>query len=84
MPLPQNIDEICTQVKDELGGTDFECNELVALGGGNANYVFRGRLAKPLEEGTIEALVKHGEGYASGNLSFSLPTSRCVRPPRLP
>src|SRR5262249_54047741 len=40
MPLPQNIDEICARVQGELSGTDFDCNELTPLGGGNANYVF--------------------------------------------
>ena len=77
--LPENIDEICARVRDELSGTDFDCSDLTPLSGGNANYVFRCRLAKPLEDGTSEVLVKHGEGYASGNLTFTLPTSRCVR-----
>ncbi|KAK0649976.1 kinase-like domain-containing protein [Cercophora newfieldiana] len=77
-PLPENIVEIGTKVKEELNGTDFECRELLPLSGGNANYVFRGRLTTPLEGGVDEVLVKHGEAYLSRDNSFSLPTSRCV------
>lgn len=81
-PLPENIAQIAAEIKEELGGTDFKCNYLIPLSGGNANYVFRGKLATPFgseSDATDEVLVKHGEAYLSRDLSFELPTSRCVR-----
>jgi hypothetical protein len=78
MPLPENIDEISDQVRRELAGSEWECEALKPLSGGNANFVFRGQLAKPLADGTSAILIKHGEGYVSSNPSFKLTTSRCV------
>ncbi|KAK4448769.1 kinase-like domain-containing protein [Podospora aff. communis PSN243] len=77
-PLPENIDQILAAVKSELSGTAFSCEELIPLSGGNANYVFCAKLASPLEGGISQVLIKHGEGYLSGNTSFQLPTSRCA------
>lgn len=77
MPLPENIAQISALVKAELAETAFACDDLVPLTGGNANFVFRGHLAKPLADGTTRILIKHGEGYVSSNPSFALPTSRC-------
>ncbi|KAK0710694.1 kinase-like domain-containing protein [Lasiosphaeris hirsuta] len=78
MSVPTGSDDISSQVKDELRGTSFECDEVAVLTGGNANFVFRGHLAKPLPSGAEHVLIKHGEGYVSSNPSFKLPTSRCV------
>ncbi|KAK3356715.1 kinase-like domain-containing protein [Lasiosphaeria hispida] len=78
MPVSPASDDIPSQVEDELRGTSFECDELSVLTGGNANFVFRGHLAKALPNGAHHVLIKHGEGYVSSNPSFKLPTSRCV------
>ncbi len=79
MPFPSNIDEISSQGRRELAGTHFECESCTPLSGGNANFVFRGRLAKPLSNGTQFIIIKHGEGYVSSNPAIKLTTSRCVR-----
>ncbi|KAK1753844.1 kinase-like domain-containing protein [Echria macrotheca] len=78
MPLPENIEKIVDQVRDELSRTAYQCQVLQPLIGGNANFVFHGTLTTPLSDGTHEILVKHGEPYASSSQSFPLPTSRCT------
>lgn len=78
MSLPANIDEVAALVKQELAETEYRCDDLQPLSGGNANFVFRGTLTTALADGSREVLVKHGEAYVSSNPSFKLPTSRCV------
>ncbi|KAK5654672.1 hypothetical protein OQA88_6995 [Cercophora sp. LCS_1] len=78
MSFPENIDEISSLIQAELADASFRVQTLTPLSGGNANFVFLGKLTQPLRDGTHEILVKHGEAYTSGNRSFEIPTSRCV------
>lgn len=71
-------DEIASQVKQELGQTAFACTSLTPLSGGNANFIFRGKLQKPLDDGTAEIAIKHGEGFVALSPALKLSTSRCV------
>lgn len=80
MPFPDNIDEISSLIQAELADTSFQLQTLTPLAGGNANFVFLGKLVQPLQDGTHEILIKHGEAYVSSNRSFEIPTSRCVLP----
>lgn len=71
-------DDIASQVTQELGQTAFACMSLTPLSGGNANFIFRGKLQRPLHDGTAEIAIKHGEGFVALSPSIKLPTSRCV------
>lgn len=72
------MEAISAAVWDELDGTQYACAELKPLTGGTANFIFRGVLSKPLQDGTMEVVVKHGEGYVASHPDFKLSTSRCV------
>lgn len=77
-----NMESVTANLQAELSETPFACTSLTPLSGGNANFVFRGRLRNPLsssppKEGEGEILIKHGESFVRQNTSFSLPTSRC-------
>lgn len=71
-------DVVESQLTEELAGTRFACRSLTALSGGTANFIFRGTLQTPLEDGTNEVVVKHGEAYGASTGTLSLPTTRCV------
>lgn len=73
-------DEISYRVASELGPTRFACTSLAPLSGGTANFIFRGKLQKPLDDGTAEIVVKHGEGFVAQSPALKLSTSRCVGP----
>lgn len=75
---------ISAAVQDEVNGTQYACTEFKPLTGGTANFIFHGLLSKPLEDGTLEVAVKHGEGYVASYPDFKLATSRCVGTFRLP
>ncbi|KAK2604836.1 hypothetical protein N8I77_007734 [Diaporthe amygdali] len=70
-------DEILSRVTQELGPTRFACTSLTPLSGGTANFIFSGKLQKPLDDGTAEIVVKHGEGFVAQFPSLKLSTSRC-------
>jgi hypothetical protein len=56
-------DRINSEVFEWLKKTRYEATTLEPLLGGSANFIYRAHLTKPLEDGTIEVLVKHFEGY---------------------
>jgi hypothetical protein len=72
------MEAIAAAVWDELDGTPYACTDLKPLAGGTANFIFRSLLSKPLQDGTMEVVVKHGEGYVASHPDFKLSTSRCV------
>lgn len=76
---PQTADQIQSKAFEWLKGTPFASTSLEPLTGGTANFVYRAHLAKPLDDGTTDVLVKHGEGYVANSPDFQLTTSRCVR-----
>jgi hypothetical protein len=71
-------DEISIKVQDSLKDSPYACTSLVKLSGGTANFVYRGILASPLEDGTKTVVVKHTEGYVASNPVFKLASSRSV------
>lgn len=77
-------DEIAAQITRELASTEYACSSLTTLSGGSANFLYKGTLQKPLEDGTAEVAVKHGEGFSASSSSLELSQKRCVSPPRKP
>ncbi|KAJ4391434.1 hypothetical protein N0V93_005051 [Gnomoniopsis smithogilvyi] len=73
-----STDEIATRITKELASTTFGCSVLTPLSGGTANFIFKGQLLKPLDDGTTEVVVKHGEGYSASSSSLKLSTDRCT------
>ena len=70
--------EIEAAVKNELDGTAYAVSSLRSLTGGNANFIYHGKLQTPLPDGTTDVAVKHGEGYAAKHPDFALTMTRCV------
>ncbi len=76
--LPVAVDEIALKVQTQLSSTPYACTHLYNLKGGTANFVYRGTLTKPLEDGSKTVCIKHTEGYVALNPSFKLTTRRSV------
>lgn len=79
MVLPQS--EIEDQIKKSLAGTPYEASALKQLVGGITNFIFSATLKKPLQDGTSEVVLKHGEGYVAQWTDFKLSVERCVCSP---
>jgi hypothetical protein len=69
--------EMTAKVENALRGTPFESSSLEVLSGGTGNFVYRAVLQTPLDDGTAEVLVKHGEDFVASNPAFKLTLSRC-------
>ncbi|KAJ3580234.1 hypothetical protein NPX13_g339 [Xylaria arbuscula] len=67
------------QAQDVLEGTPYACSELLALGGGTANFLYRGVLRQPLPGTTSSAtvIVKLSTDYVAINRDFPLDVTRC-------
>ncbi|KAH8902612.1 hypothetical protein BR93DRAFT_962166 [Coniochaeta sp. PMI_546] len=61
-----------------LKNTRFAATSLKALSGGSANFVYLARLQQPLEDGTVDVVVKHGEPYMAAHPRNRLATNRCL------
>ncbi|KAH6663975.1 kinase-like domain-containing protein [Plectosphaerella plurivora] len=70
-------DSIELKVREAVKGTRFEVQTLTKLAGGTANWIFAATLASPLDDGSSEVLIKHGQGFSASNQNFELPLSRC-------
>ena len=64
-------------VRGYLSKTPFASTEVVALSGGNANYVYRLYLKNPYE-GRDSLVMKHGRPYVRSNSTIALATERQV------
>lgn len=76
--------DIDIKVKDSLKGTRFEASELASLSGGSVNWTYVATLAQPLEDGTRQVMVKHGETHMMTKPDFALTLIRCVRAAYIP
>ena len=63
MAAPKTAEEIKSEIFEWLKKTKYAATSLEPLSGGSANFIYRAKLATPLEDGTTDVLVKHGEGY---------------------
>ncbi|CAN8097287.1 unnamed protein product [Discula destructiva] len=71
-------EEIALDIKEQLSFTSFACSTLIPLSGGNANYIFMGRLSKPLDDRTTMITIKHGESHSASFTGLQLSTDRCT------
>jgi hypothetical protein len=78
MAMPKTADEIKSEIFQWLKGTRYASTSLVPLSGGSANFIYRAGLSTPLEDGTTDVLVKHGEGYMAVAPANRISTDRCV------
>ncbi|ROW12266.1 hypothetical protein VMCG_00388 [Cytospora schulzeri] len=69
--------EIASRITQELASTKFACSTLVPLSGGTANFIFKGILVNPFENGTVDVVMKHGEGFVAQHPVLKLSTLRC-------
>lgn len=70
--------EITTPFLNELSTTPYACSTLTRLSGGTANFVYRGELRQPLDDGTTTVVLKHAEEFLAGWREFRLTADRCV------
>lgn len=74
----ENEDKFAEKIQLELKNTRYACSALEPLSRGSSNFMFKGTLAKALEDGTTEVAVKHSEGFVAACPQNSMATSRCV------
>lgn len=70
-------------ILSELSTTPYVCSSVEQLSGGTANFVFRGTLLRPRQDGTTTVVIKHTEDYIASNREFKLSAQRCVPVPVL-
>jgi len=73
-------EQISAKVQQSLKDGPYACTSLAALTGGTANFIYRGELLKPLEDGSKTVVIKHTEGFVASNPNFKITATRCVRP----
>jgi hypothetical protein len=74
----ETADEVLQNVRESLRDSPYACTSLVKLSGGTANFVYRGALETPLEDGSKTIVIKHTEPYVASNPKFKLTATRCV------
>lgn len=72
----ENVD---AKVRKGLTGTAFEPSSLHRLSGGLVNWGYRANLSVPLDDGTSEVFLKHGETFLAKIPNFEVSLLRCVR-----
>jgi hypothetical protein len=78
---PETTDEVSQRVQESLKDTPYACISLNKLSGGTANFVYRGTLVTPLEDGSKTIVIKQTESYVASSPDFKLAITRCVRTP---
>ncbi|RFU24330.1 hypothetical protein B7463_g11999, partial [Scytalidium lignicola] len=73
-----SAENIESTVLASLKGTPYDISSLVKLTGGTANFVYRGSLVKPLDDGSQTIVIKHTEGYVANSPDFKLTVERCA------
>jgi hypothetical protein len=71
--------EVEAKVLAGLRGTPFEVSSVHRLPTGIVNWGYRGVLRHPLEDGTSEVFLKHGEVFLAKIENYEVPLLRCVR-----
>ncbi|RSL64907.1 hypothetical protein CEP53_003900 [Fusarium sp. AF-6] len=73
----ETSDETRRKVFAWLKNTPYAAFSLEPLIGGQANFTYHARLLTPLEDGTTEVVVKHGEPYMARHPTNEITTHRC-------
>ena len=71
--------KVDAKVRDGLTGTAFEPASVQRLSGGLVNWGYRATLKVPLDDGTDEVFLKHGETWVAKIPDYELNLVRCVR-----
>lgn len=84
MAMPDIEDEkvhekVAATVIDGLKGTPFEPSSVQRLAGGLVNWGYRATLSAPLNDGTSEVFLKHGEMFLAKIPNYEVDILRCVR-----
>jgi hypothetical protein len=75
----EELNSLSSQIRGHLKGSQYECSSLTLLGGGSANFVYRGVLVTPIPSGAETVIVKHTTGFLAVSRDFKIDVSRCVR-----
>lgn len=78
MPAQDASNRIRQQVAAWLNTTPYAASSLEPLVGGQANFTYRAYLINPLDDGTTEVVVKHGEPYMARHPANAVTVDRCV------
>ena len=70
--------QITAKINQSLISTPYDCTSLTRLSGGTANFVYRGILQRPLDDGTKTVIIKHAEEFLASAKDFKLTADRCV------
>ncbi|KAF4333359.1 isoamyl alcohol [Fusarium beomiforme] len=77
MAMQDTVDEVRHKVSAWLNTTPYAASSLEPLAGGQANFIYRAQLLRPLEDGTTEVVVKHGEPYMARHPANAVTLNRC-------
>ncbi|OJJ89428.1 uncharacterized protein ASPGLDRAFT_31124 [Aspergillus glaucus CBS 516.65] len=70
--------QITAKINQSLTSTPYACTSLTRLSGGTVNFVYRGILQRPLDDGTKTVIIKHAEEFLASSRDFKLTAERCV------
>ncbi|KAJ4320931.1 hypothetical protein N0V84_005635 [Fusarium piperis] len=73
----ETFDDTHLKVWAWLNTTRYAASSLEPLTGGQANFTYRAEILTPLEDGTTEVVVKHGEPYMARHAANEITTHRC-------
>ncbi|PYH99738.1 hypothetical protein BO71DRAFT_279679, partial [Aspergillus ellipticus CBS 707.79] len=65
-------------ILSSLSETPYACGSLTRLSGGNVNFIYRGTLTKPFENGCSSVILKHSEERAAHVPDLDIPLIRCI------
>ena len=74
-----DLDAIQSKTETWLQGTRYASKSITPLSGGTVNFTFLVALREPLEDGTDQVVVKHGEDFVRHTPSYKVSLARIVR-----
>ncbi|KAL3492813.1 kinase-like domain-containing protein [Aspergillus germanicus] len=76
--ITKNPSNVETKILQSLRDTPYPCSSVKEVRGGLANATYRGKLSKPLHDGTDSVFIKHREETCSNEPHLRLSTDRCM------
>lgn len=74
-----DLNDIQSKTETWLQGTRYASKSITPLSGGTVNFTFLVDLSEPLEDGTEQVVVKHGEPFVGHTPSYKVSLARIVR-----